>query len=255
MIPRCFVDSEAWRAPLIRIGPDDSHHWLDVLRVKEGDRAVVSDGCGMEAVGEIEGAGGGMVTVRVLERRRQDSASTALMLIQAIPKSQKMEWIIQKATELGVWSVAPVITERGVVKLDDERAEHRTARWQRIAVEAAKQCRTAWIPKVEPVVRFKGLMESRPRVDVMLIGSLEPEAVSLTRCLAELSLRRPNSLALLIGPEGDFSPAENEAARAAGAIQVSFGARTLRVETAAIFGLSVLAHTFGTLGEPGLRQG
>jgi 16S rRNA (uracil1498-N3)-methyltransferase len=187
------------------------------------------------------------VTVRVVERRRQDASAAAIMLIQAIPKSQKMEWIIQKATELGVWSIIPVMTDRGVVKLENERADHRTARWQRIANEAAKQCRTAWIPRIEPVTRFKGLMESRPRVEAMLIGSLELDAIPLKQCLGGWATRCPNSVALLIGPEGDFSPAESEAARAAGAIPVSYGTRVLRVETAAIFGLSVLAHELGTL--------
>ncbi len=248
MIPRCFVDPETWQEPLIRLGPDDAHHWMDVLRVREGDQAVVSDGRGGEAVGEVAGLSGGRVTVRVVERRRQDSSAAAVMLIQAIPKAQKMEWIIQKATELGVWSILPVMTERGVVKLDDERAEHRTARWQRIAVEAAKQCRTAWIPKVEPVVRFKALMESGPKVDVMLMGSLEADTVPLKQCLADLKVRRPNSVALLIGPEGDFSPAEIQAARSAGAIPVSYGTRVLRVETAALYGLSVLAYEWGSLG-------
>jgi 16S rRNA (uracil1498-N3)-methyltransferase len=249
MIPRCFVDPETWQAPLIRLGPDDSHHWTDVLRVGEGAQAVVSDGCGGEAVGEIAGISGGMVTVRVVDRRRQDSSAAAVMLIQAIPKAQKMEWIIQKATELGVWSIIPVMTERGVVKLEDERAEHRTARWQRIAVEAAKQCRTAWIPRVEPVVRFKALMESRPKVDVMLMGALDADTVPLKGCLAKLTARRVNSVALLIGPEGDFSPAEIQAARSAGAIPVSYGTRVLRVETAALYGLSVLAYELGALGE------
>lgn len=248
MTPRCFVDPRSWQAPLIRLGPDDSHHWLDVLRVGTGDQAVVSDGHGGEAVGEIAGVDDGAVTVRVVERRRQDPGAAAIMLIQAIPKAQKMEWIIQKATELGVWVIHPVMTDRGVVKLEDERAEHRTARWQRIAIEAAKQCRTAWIPKVEPVVRFKALMESRPQVDVMLVGSLETGAVPLKRCLAEVAARRPHSFALLIGPEGDFSPAESQAARDAGAIPISYGTRILRVETAALYGLSVLAHELGALG-------
>lgn len=247
MIPRCFVDPETWQEPLIRLGPDDAHHWMDVLRVRAGDRAVVSDGRGGEAVGEVAVISGGQVTVRVVERRRQDS-SAAVMLIQAIPKAQKMEWIIQKATELGVWSIQPVMTERGVVKLDDERAEHRTARWQRVAVEAAKQCRTAWIPKVEPVVRFKALMESGPKVDVMLMGVLESDTVPLKQCLSGLKVRRPNTVALLIGPEGDFSPAEIQAARSAGAIPVSYGNRVLRVETAALYGLSVLAYEWESLG-------
>jgi 16S rRNA (uracil1498-N3)-methyltransferase len=248
MIPRCFVDPDEWSKPSFAVSSDDAHHWMDVLRLGAGDHAVVCDGRGGEAVVEIGPAAGGTVTVRVLERRRQDPSMVMITLIQAIPKAQKMDWIIQKATELGVASILPVMTDHGVVKLEDDRVGQRQARWQRIAAEAAKQCRTAWIPRVEPVARFRAVMESPPPFDVMLMGSLEPDAVSLKACLAGLVARRPKTVALMIGPEGDFSPAENKAARAAGAIPVSYGTPVLRVETAALYGLSVLIHEFGMLG-------
>jgi 16S rRNA (uracil1498-N3)-methyltransferase len=258
MTPRCFVDPAEWLKPSFTLGPDDAHHWIDVLRINSGDRAVVCDGLGGEAVVRIVAIEGGKVIVNVLERRLHDSSRVMITLVQAIPKAQKIDWIIQKATELGVWSILPVMTEHGVVKLEDERAGQRHARWQRIATEAAKQCRTPWIPRVAAAVKFKTLLATPLPADVMVIGSLEPDALPFKRCLADLAARRPKSVALLIGPEGDFSPAEYKMARVAGAIPVSYGTPVLRVETAALYGLSVLVHAFGVVGANGtdtLEQG
>jgi 16S rRNA (uracil1498-N3)-methyltransferase len=244
MIPRCFVEAREWMKPVVAISLEDSHHLSDVLRVAPGERLVVCDGQGGEASAEIIGISSGHVSVRILDRRRQDGADVMFTLIQAVPKAQKMDWIIQKATEIGVWSILPVMTDRGVVKLEEDRADKRGGRWQRIATEAAKQCRTAWIPAVQPVEPLVSVLARKLPVEVLLIGSLEPDAVPLKTCLAGLKARGPVSVGLLIGPEGDFSPREFELARKAGAIPVSYGTRVLRVETAAIYGLCVLAYEF-----------
>ena len=137
------------------------------------------------------------------------------------------------------------MTDRGVVKLEDERADKRTERWQRIAVEAAKQCRTAWIPQVHPVEPLSAVLGRPLALDVLLIGSLEPGAIPLRQCMREIKGRAPKSVGLLIGPEGDFSPGEFELARKAGALPVSYGTQVLRVETAALYGLCVLAYELG----------
>jgi 16S rRNA (uracil1498-N3)-methyltransferase len=245
MIPRCFVDPAEWRQPLVRLGVDESHHVADVLRAGVGDRVVVCDGAGGEALAELVSIGREGLAARVLDRSRQPEAAVMVTLIQAVPKAQKMDWIIQKATEIGVWCIVPVQTDRGVVKLEEDRAGQRAARWQRIAVEAAKQCRTAWIPKVHPPRPLAGALAGGAGVEVLLLGSLEADAVPLAACLAEVKRQRPRSVGLLIGPEGDFSPREVQAARAAGARPVSYGARVLRVETAALYGLCALAYEFG----------
>lgn len=246
MIPRCFVDPAAWREPVVELNPDDSHHVADVLRIGLGAALVVSDGQGGEASAEITGISAKAVTVRITARRVQSGMGPDLVLVQAVPKAQKMDWIIQKATEIGVCSIFPVMTDRGVVKLEEERADHRAARWQRIATEAAKQCRTAWIPRVRPPEAFAAVL-SRPVAEVLLIGSLESTALPLKTCLADLQARKPRSVALLIGPEGDFSPRELALAREAGALPVSYGTRVLRVETAALYGLSILAYELSGL--------
>jgi len=242
MIPRCFVHPAEWNNQTVRLNPDDSHHLSDVLRIGMADCVMVSDGLGGEASAEVVEMTPGAVVVRILDRRRQVGGDVMITLIQAVPKAQKMDWIIQKATEIGVWSIQPVMTDRGVVKLEEDRADKRAERWQRIAVEAAKQCRTAWIPSVQPVRPLAGVLEGKLPLDVLVIGSLEDKAVPLREALADIKARRPGSVGLLIGPEGDFSPREFDLARQAGAIPVSYGTRVLRVETAAIYGLCVLSY-------------
>jgi 16S rRNA (uracil1498-N3)-methyltransferase len=247
MTPRCFVDPAGWQNPVVWLSRDDSHHLTDVLRAGIGARIIVSNGQGGLADAEIIEVSSQGVAVRILDRQHVAGDGILITLIQAVPKAQKMDWIIQKATEIGVWSILPVMTDRGVVKLEEERADKRTGRWQRIAVEAAKQCRTAWIPKVEPVEPLSAVLARPLPVEVLLIGSLETQASPLKACLAEVLEQRPKSIGLLIGPEGDFSPREFELARKAGARPVSYGSRVLRVETAAIFGLCVLQYELSPL--------
>jgi 16S rRNA (uracil1498-N3)-methyltransferase len=242
MIPRCFITPDAWERDTITLSPDDSHHLTDVLRMEIGASVVICDGQGGEASAVITARNAGIVTVWVVERKRQAGAGIAITLIQAVPKSQKMDLIIQKATELGVCTIYPVMTDRGVVRLEDERADHRMTRWQRIAFEAAKQCRTSWITKVHPVATLVSVLGRKLALDALLIGSLEPESRPLKSCLQELRERHIGSVGLLIGPEGDFSPREYELAKQAGAIPISYGSRVLRVETAALYGVSVLAY-------------
>lgn len=226
---------------------DESHHLTDVLRVSVGDPVVVSNGIGGEASAEITATGPHGVTLRILDRTYHAGDHVLITLYQAVPKAQKMDWIIQKATEIGVWSIQPVMTDRGVVKLEEERADRRAGRWQRIAMEAAKQCRTAWIPVVQPVQPLASILTETLPVEILLIASLEEGAVPLRRCLGEMRERKPRSIGLLIGPEGDFTPREAELAREAGAIPVSYGERVLRVETAALYGLCALAYEWSGL--------
>jgi 16S rRNA (uracil1498-N3)-methyltransferase len=242
MIPRCFVDPADWDAERIRLTPADAHHVTAVLRAGVGAEVAVCDGRGGEAAASIVEAGPDGVVVQVRARRRSGTADWRLTLVQAVPKGERMEWIIQKAVELGAWSVVPVMTDRGVVRLEGARAVQRVERWQRIATEAAKQCRTAWITRVEPVVSLGRWLESPGRPGTLVIGSLEAEARPFRAVCAELRAGTPGGAALLIGPEGDFSPDELQQARAAGACPVTFGRRVLRVETAAIYALSVMAY-------------
>lgn len=188
------------------------------------------------------GGSDGCLEVEVQERRTQPDGMILVTLIQAIPKDQKMEWIIQKAAELGVRDILPVMTERGVVRLAGDRAGQRVERWQRVAGEAARQCRTAWTPRVGSIMPVADLLEKGIGVDLLFVASLEPESRCFKDVLRSFSGARQRSVGLMVGPEGDFSPAEYALAKAKGAVPVSFGSRVLRVETAAIYGLSVLQY-------------
>jgi len=215
--------------------------------VGPGTVVTIGNGEGGEAVGEIVETGPGGIVVKVRERRPRGAAEWRLTLVRAVPKGERMEWIVQKAVELGAWSVVPVMTERGVVRLEGERAANRVTRWQRIAVEAAKQCRTAWVMRVEPVATLSQWLGAAGRPGELVVGSLEDDARPFRDVCAGLRQQPSRSVAMLIGPEGDFTPTELAAAKAAGARPVTFGRRVLRVETAAIYALSVLAHELGVM--------
>jgi len=247
MTPRCFVDPDEWSREQICLRPEDAHHLTAVLRAGPGTAVTVGDGRGGEAVGEIVEIGPAGVVVTVRERRPRGAADWRLTLVQAVPKGERMEWIVQKAVELGAWSVVPVMTERGVVRLDGERAANRVTRWQRVAVEAAKQCRTAWVMRVEPVVTLPQWLGAVGRPAALAIGSLEADAQPFRDVCVGLRQQAMRDVAVLIGPEGDFTPDEMAAAKAAGARPVTFGRRVLRVETAAVYALSVLAYELGVM--------
>ena len=206
---------------------------------------MVGDGQGGESLCEVMDGNAFPLTVRVLERRTKECSTVSLSLIQAVPKGARMEWILEKAVELGVWCVFPVMADRGVVRLEGARAADRRERWQRIVAEAAKQCRTAWIPRVEGLASLRELLGGPLPVDALLVGSLEADATPFMQVVREIKAAGARRVALIVGPEGDLTPDELAAARGAGARAVSFGEHVLRVETAAIYGLSVLAYEFG----------
>jgi len=251
-MPRCFVSPDAWDDRDLRLSPEEEHHLLDVLRAVPGDLVTLMDGQGREAKARLTAAGAGRgasrrVVLEVVEKVRTVQPAVRLTLMQALPKGQRMDWIVEKATELGVSEILPVMTEHVVTRLREEQKKARQERWQRIAQSAAKQCRTHWAPEVRPVCAFPEALAVCAKADLFLVGALTPEARGLRTVLVEAAKKsRPRSLALLIGPEGDLSPAELAEACRAGAAPVSFGPWVLRVDTAALFGLSVLVSEFPT---------
>ena len=158
-----------------------------------------------------------------------------------------MELIVQKAVEIGAAEIAPIISDRTVVQLDSESVAQKQSKWQQIAVEAAKQCGQNWLPRVHPPRKldefFSGAVDGA--FDLRLIGSLQPDAQNFKKILADYSSEhgnRPCSALMLIGPEGDFTPAELGLARRHGCQPITLGPIILRVETAAIYCLSILSY-------------
>jgi 16S rRNA (uracil1498-N3)-methyltransferase len=257
---RCFVEPARWRGTDLRPDPEAEHHLLDVLRVRPGDEVIVFDGAGREARARVVVArhpdGRRRVRLELTAAARQaELHPRPVTLVQAVPKGGRMDWIVEKAAELGVSAIWPVLTERTVTRLDARKAAERRERWRRIARGAARQCGSAWIPDVRTPRPFDEAVSEWQGAGLALIASLAPGARPFREVAAECAASPPRAAALLIGPEGDFTAEETARARAAGAIPVSFGERVLRVETAALFGLSLLVYELFTARSPGARSG
>ena len=153
-----------------------------------------------------------------------------------------MDLIIQKATELGASEIVPVLTERAVVRLKEDRGAGKQDRWEKIALNAAKQCGAAWLPKIAPVQTLKDFLAARRAFGALFVCALDENARPIGEAIQAIRARPVSSVGVLVGPEGDFSAAEMEFIRAVGAISVSLGGSVLRSETAAIYALSILRY-------------
>ncbi len=239
---RFFVPPSSWTAEKLALDMTESHHAIAVLRLTAGEKLVIFDGQGNEATAEIVSAKSNRVEVRKIAQSASAPVTCRITLGQAIPKGKNMELIIEKATELGAAVIAPLLSERTVVRFDEDEASAKRMKWQRVALEATKQCGQNWLPTVQPPVSLKTFFAANPKYDLMLIASLQPDAKPVKEVLADFGAKRPGNVLVLVGPEGDFTPAEINLAKAAGCRPITLGPIILRTETAAIYCLSVLSH-------------
>lgn len=240
---RCYLAPEQWTGMLLHLPPDESHYLAQVLRLRAGDAIEVFDGCGRSAATQVVEAAKKSVCVRVLSEARSPRRAPRVELLQAVPKGKRMDLVLEKATELGASAIRPLWTERTVVRAEDERAERKVGHWREIILSAARQCGEAWLPELALPQPLGELLAKRNALPEMLVlGDLDEGAESLRACLRRAREAGVESLGLLIGPEGDFSPSEKEAIRAAGAYSVNMGPTVLRTETAALFGLSAIRY-------------
>lgn len=213
--------------------------------MKRGDRAVLFNGRGREITAEIVDLAKSEVQLRKLHESETPPLRCRITLGQAIPKGKNMDLIVQKAVEIGAAEIAPLISERTIVDLDKKEAEQKREKWQQIAIEAAKQCGQNWLPTIHVPQKLKDFFSHQPARDLSLIGSLQPDALHLKHILAEYRERhgdRPQAVLMMVGPEGDFTPAELALAKSHGCQPITLGPIILRVETAAIYCLSVLSY-------------
>jgi len=246
-MPRFFVPLEQWNLDQLALSEEEAHHALDVLRLKVGERVTAFNGQGHEATAEIVATPKGRVELRVLHQAKTPRLTCEIVLGQAIPKGKNMDLILEKATELGATEIIPMLSERTVVRLDATDARDKQEKWQRVVIEAGKQCGQNWLPTVHTPVALKAFFDAKPRFDLMLIASLQPGAQPLKTVLADYAAehpyaRKPRRVLVLVGPEGDFTPAEISLARGAGCQPITLGPIILRTETAALYCLSVLGH-------------
>ena len=244
---RFYIPPAQWDPDHLVLDEAESHHCTDVLRLRLGQRIVVFNGEGSEVTGEISLLTKREVGLRPLFAQMTAMPSASITLAQAVPKGKNMDLVIQKAAELGAAEIIPVISERTVVRLDAGEAADKQDKWQRIAVEACKQCGQNHLPRVGRPVTLDRFFAQKPSQDLLLIAAIEPGARRLKELLAEWTALHPGkpnpaSALVLIGPEGDITPAEIGLAKSHGCQPMSLGPIILRTETAAIYSLSTLAH-------------
>jgi 16S rRNA (uracil1498-N3)-methyltransferase len=242
---RFYLSPEAWNPDALTLTGTEAHHCRNVLRLETGDKIVVFDGRGRELTAEIASADASEIRLRKLHESKTPPLRCQITLAQAIPKGKNMDLIVQKAVEIGAAEIAPILSARTVVRLDEENAASKQSKWQTIAIEAAKQCGQNWLPKIQVPQTMSQFFQQSRRFDLQLIGSLQSDAVHLKKILAEYSAEhgdRPATVLMLVGPEGDFTPAELSLARSHGCRPITLGPIVLRVETASIYCLSVLSY-------------
>ena len=238
---RFFVPREFIKADSIYITGPEAHHILDVMRLKISDEVVVFDGTGREYTGIVKAADRKSLEVQIKSARESSVGIGPLItLIQAIPKKTKMDYIAEKATELGVSRIIPVTTERTIPEWNDAKKANVVQRWQKLAQEASKQCGRPDIPEVSPIMEFKEAITAAV-CDLKLIAVLSDKAIKLKDALKDSGGAK---IAVAIGPEGDFTPEEAEDALKAGFRIVSLGPRVLKSDTAGLAVLSMINYEY-----------
>lgn len=238
-----FVEPSKIQGNHIFIDGPDVNHIRNVLRMNPGEEVNVTDGSG-EKVYRCAIAAIGEDTVELNIMWAQEKGMelpSKIYLFQGLPKSDKMELIIQKAVELGVYEIIPMATARAVVKLDQKKAAAKVKRWQAISESAAKQSKRLLIPEVKEPVKFSEALKLASDLDVRLIPYELAEGMEGTRQIIQ-SVKPGQSVAVFIGPEGGFEEAEVELAKEAGFQAITLGRRILRTETAGMTVLSILMY-------------
>ena len=240
---RFFVEEPAMGANSITITGGDVNHIKNVLRMSVGEKICVINGQNnKEYYCEITALGNNAVDTRICEIRESDQElANEIVLFQGLPKSDKMELIIQKAVELGVHTIVPVSTDRTVVKLDAKKEANKRKRWMSISESAAKQSGRLRIPEVTQVISFKEALEMAGKMDVRLIPYELAEGMEKTREVMS-GIQPGQSVAVFIGPEGGFESSEIEKAREIGVQSITLGKRILRTETAGLVTLAMLVY-------------
>lgn len=246
---RFFVTTDGIQDNFITLDQEQSHHILKVLRLKPGDYLQLFDGVGNEYLCWIHSRKDGGVLVEIESHEYfPNEPATRVILAQGLAKGEKMDFVIQKAVEIGVFAIIPFVSERTIVAFDTKKAEHKKERWQNIAREACKQSRRNVIPKIKPIIQLQQLLDDiKEKRAVMLYENAEK--LDLRDILTDYqdSLHE-QSITVIVGPEGGFAPAEVQMAQNNNVSIAGLGPRILRTETAGLVAASIILYEGGDLG-------
>ncbi|WP_368488508.1 16S rRNA (uracil(1498)-N(3))-methyltransferase [Clostridium sp. BJN0013] len=233
----------------VYITGDDLKHINKVLRLKIGDKVNVNNCHGKEFLGLIDNIDREKVTINIVEELKVYNESTLkLYLFQGLPKSSKMDLIVQKATELGVSEITPIITNRVVIKGDFKELK-RVDRWNKIALEACKQCKRSIIPPVNTPIYFEELLKCLSNVDLIVVPYEMEKSIGIKKVINSIECREAiNKVAIVIGPEGGFEKEEIEKLKDINSKIVTLGPRIFRTETAGFVCVALLMYELGDLG-------
>ncbi|MGH4139321.1 16S rRNA (uracil(1498)-N(3))-methyltransferase [Clostridium sp.] len=230
------------------IDGEDVKHIYKVLRLKIGDVVSINNCEGIEYIGKIILIDKSEVKINLLEENPINNESPVeVYLFQGMPKSTKMDLIVQKNTELGVKAITPIITERVVVKTELKEFK-KVDRWNRIALEACKQCKRSLIPEINVPIEFQDLLDSLKSMDLVVVPYENEEGFGIKKLMKTIEKESISKVAIIIGPEGGFEEHEIHKLKEIGASIVTLGPRILRTETAGFTCLSLIMYELGDLG-------
>jgi 16S rRNA (uracil1498-N3)-methyltransferase len=247
MVTNFYTSPDKIGKESLTIEGEEAKHILAVLRHGAGDVIDVVDGCGTKCRVQIDEVSRDFLQGRILSRTSMENEPDCrLTLAQAVCRKERMDFLVEKATEIGVSSIIPIMTERNLIKVDEaSREKKRIDRWTRIAIAAMKQSLRTILPEIYNIAPFEQLLPRIKSFDLCLIASLDKESESLREC--EGLRKRPKNMLLIVGPEAGFTEGELSKALAEGAIPVSLGRRRLRTETAGVVFLSLVLHQLDEL--------
>ncbi|MBU1087420.1 MAG: 16S rRNA (uracil(1498)-N(3))-methyltransferase [Candidatus Omnitrophica bacterium] len=240
----CFyIDKVDLKAHKVFISAEQAKHAHKVLRLKIGDQVTAFDGKGNQYRGALETINSNSAVIAIEKLSHFEPPLPKITLAAAIPKQSKFDAIVDKATQLGVDMLIPLISERTIVKPDLLKQNDKIIRWQKIAIEAAKQCGCLYVPRIAPIHSFNQIAKNAVKFDLAIIAALSAQVVFIKDVFKK---EKPESVLVLIGPEGDFTQQEVKFACDSGAIAVSLGKNVLRCETASTMVLSILNYEWKT---------
>lgn len=239
---RCYLPHADFGAATLTIEGEEAHHALRVMRLRAGDVCELFDGAGQAARVQVLDGRGSSMTVAVQELLSPMPPVAGVTLALAVPKGNNMDLIVQKAVELGVSRIIPLITERTIVRLSGKEVAAKTEKWRRTVLEACKQCGVNALPEVEQPQSYKLFLQRADLPSLKVQCAIVPHARPLREVLEAGRCDGQRECVLLIGPEGDFSPAEYAAAEAAGYTPTGLGPIILRVETAVFMAVAAARY-------------